>query len=302
MLRSVLQSLLNKINGSNRVVAHVGELRQAVERLDLSGVRSDVNSVQVALSECLDRLADLEAAAVEKIPSHMTIATEHPVAVHSDDHKFPRGVRNDNSRHPRFVKVIEEMFKRKVRHLDMGCAGGGLVLDFLLRGHESAGVEGSDFARKEQRAEWRVIPRHLFTADITRPFSFFGAADGSRAKFDVITAWEVLEHIPEASLAGLCSNLRKNLSEGGIFVASIATFEDRDPESGAVWHVTVKPRDWWLEAFEKHGLKAVASPFHVRDYVRGSGNQRVGPSGASDWNAERNPELGFHVVLKKRGA
>ena len=299
MLRSALQRFLNKLNGSNRVVARVDELRRVVEMSRIQDVRSDLDGLQVALRECLDRLADLEAAAVENIPSRMAITTEHPVAINSDDHKYPRGVRNDDSRHPRFVKAIEQMFKRKVRHLDLGCAGGGLVLDFLLRGHESVGIEGSDFAQREQRAEWRVIPRHLFTADITKPFSF-GTADGARAKFEVITAWEVLEHIPEASLSGLCSNIRENLSEDGIFVGSIAMFEDGDPQTGAVWHVTVKPRDWWLEAFAMHGLEVVEGLFHVRDYVRGSGNPRVGPSGQWDWDAERNPELGFHVSLKKR--
>jgi hypothetical protein len=262
-------------------------------------VRADLDGIQVALTECLDRLADLEAFALENAPSAMTINTDHPVAIYSDDHKFPRGVRNDNSRHPRFVRAVEQVFNRKVRHLDLGCAGGGLVLDFLLRGHESVGIEGSDFALREQRAEWRVIPRHLFTADITKPFSF-SRADGSKARFDVITAWEVLEHIPEASLSGMCTNLRENLSEDGIFVGSIATFEDRDPETGAVWHVTVKPRDWWLEAFAAHGLEAVEGVFHARDYVRGGGNSRVGPSGRWDWDAERNPELGFHVTLRKR--
>jgi SAM-dependent methyltransferase len=299
MLKSVFERLLNKLNGSNRVVARVDELGRLLDMSRIPDLRSDLDGMRVALTECLDRLADLEAFALENVPSGMTINTDHPVAIYSDDHKFPRGVSNDNSRHPRFVRAVEDGFKGKVRHLDLGCAGGGLVLDFLLRGHRSAGIEGSDFAKREQRAEWRVIPHHLFTADITKPFSF-NAVDGSRAAFDVITAWEVLEHIPEEALPGLCANLRENLSEDGIFVGSIATFEDRDPETGAIWHVTVKPRHWWLEVFSMHGLEPVEGLFHGRDYVRGAGNPRVGPSGRWDWDAERNPEMGFHVTLRKR--
>jgi SAM-dependent methyltransferase len=260
--------------------------------------RADLDAMHVAVRECLDRLADLESIALRDIAAGPTIVTDYPVAVMSDDQTFPRGVRSDNSRHPRFVRAVEQLFNRRLRHLDLGCAGGGLVLDFLLRGHDSVGVEGSDFALREQRAEWRTIPGRLFTGDITKPF-WFRAADGSRSKFDVMTAWEVLEHIPEAALPGLCDNIRENLADDGIFVASVATFEDRDPVTGAVWHVTLKPRDWWMETFASHGLEARDGCFHARDYVRGTGNPRVGPSGAWDWDVERDPELGFHVTLEK---
>jgi hypothetical protein len=55
--------------------------------------------------------------------------------------------------------------------MDLGCSGGGLVFDFLLRGHTAVGIEGSDFSQKSQRAEWRLLNQcNLLTADITKPF------------------------------------------------------------------------------------------------------------------------------------
>jgi cyclopropane fatty-acyl-phospholipid synthase-like methyltransferase len=185
--------------------------------------------------------------------------------------------------------------------MDLGCAGGGLVLDFLIRGHVSVGVEGSDYSKKECRAEWRVISSHLFTADITEDFRFRDAA-GNTARFDVITAWEVLEHIPEDKLPGLFSNVLAHLKPTGLFVASVATFEDKDPATGAVWHVTVKPKEWWIENLERSGLVPIESPFSLRDYVRGSGNPRVGPTGKFDWDAGQNPELGFHIAAMPASA
>jgi hypothetical protein len=56
--------------------------------------------------------------------------------------------------------------------MDLGCSGGGIILDALLRGHMAIGLEGSDVSLKQQRAEWRVIPNHLFTCDITKPFYY----------------------------------------------------------------------------------------------------------------------------------
>jgi len=294
MLSDSLRRFLHRLNGSNRVLAAVGELRREVDRQ-----AAELVELRVAAQEALDRLADLEQMALDRLVCALEIVTEHPVASYSDDDRFPRGVRNDNTRHPRFVQAVESLFAgRTLRHLDLGCAGGGLVLDFLLRGHESAGVEGSRFAMEEQRAEWRVIPTHLFTADITRPFSFRVKADHAVARFDVITAWEVLEHLPEDRLPGLFANLRSNLAPDGIFVGSVATFEDNDADIGAIYHVTIKPREWWLELFARHGLRPFEAPFHTRDYVRGSGNPRSGPSGRWDWDAARAPQMGFHVTLR----
>jgi predicted TPR repeat methyltransferase len=159
-----------------------------------------------------------------------------------------------------------------------------------MRGHQSYGVEGSDYSFLEQRAEWRTIPANLFTADITNPFTML--RDGQAMKFDVITAWEVLEHIPEDMIDGLLDNIVRHLAKNGLFVASIATHEDKDPVTGAVWHVTIKPFEWWRARFEAKGLTLAENLFSRRDYVRGSGNPR-----ASDWDASVNPEMGFHIVL-----
>lgn len=150
----------------------------------------------------------------------------------------------------------------------------------------SVGIEGSDYSRVERRAEWRTIPSHLFTADITKPFRLSRA--GAPLRFDVITAWEVLEHIPEPAIDRLIANIAAHLSPDGLFVASVAMFEDKDPTTGAVWHVTLKPAAWWEERFRSKGLVPQPSPFHHRDYVCGSGNPRA----IRDWSAETDPDVG----------
>ena len=226
-------------------------------------------------------------------PPRLTLRTDNPLALSSADHLHPRGTANDDTRHPRFVAACERRFTAPIRHLDLGCVGGGLVWDFLLAGHHSYGIEGSDFFLVNRRGYWRVLPEQYFTADVTQPFALLDAA-GRRQAFDVITAWEVLEHLPEATLPGFCENVVQSLRPGGLFIASVATFPDQDEVTGAVWHVTINPKDWWLEIFARHALHPVEADFVVADFVRGSGNPR-----ARDWDVRTRPEMGFHVVLMR---
>jgi SAM-dependent methyltransferase len=257
----------------------------------LSSIESRLGSIATSLDDRGEDIVSILLDGRSVGSDQVTITTDHPVAIYSDDHKFPRGTRNDNTRSPRFVFACERIFGRTISHLDLGCAGGGLVWDFALRGHQSYGVEGSDYSYLEQRAEWRTIPGNLFTADITQPFTML--RNEQAMTFDVITAWEVLEHIPENLIDGLLDNIVRHLAQNGRFVASVATFEDKDPNTGAVWHVTIKPFAWWHARFEAKGLKLEHDLFNPRDYVRGSGNPRTW-----DWDASVNPEMGFHIVYK----
>lgn len=128
------------------------------------------------------------------------------------------------------------------------------------------------------------------TADITVPFRV-RTRDGAELRVDCVTAWEVLEHIPEDKVDALAENIVQHLRPGGIFVASVAQFRDEDPLTGAVYHVTLKSRDWWLERFARHGLVEVDDhPFETGDYVRGHGG------GVKDWDPADGD--GFHLVLR----
>lgn len=231
-------------------------------------------------------------------PQGIQLKTNHPIAEESDDHLFPLGAKNDNTRCPRFVHACEALFPdRRLTVLDLGCSGGGCVLDFAMRGHRSVGLEGSDVPRRSLRAEWRVIPDRLHTCDITQPFTLHDSdtpeSDGP-VLFDVITAWEVLEHIPAEHVPGIFSNVRRHLAPQGVFCASVATFPCTDANTGAVYHTTVQPEAWWMDRALECGFKAAPGLFTTDDFARGSGN---GPSW-HDWNARTQPHLGFHLVLR----
>lgn len=177
--------------------------------------------------------------------------TAYPVALDSPDHIQPRSTVRDNSINPNFNRRLLQLFPddKKPSILDLGCAGGGMVKTLIDDGCIAVGLEGSDYNLLHQRAEWATIPDNLFTCDLGYPF-ILHTGNGKPYKFDVITAWEFMEHIPEERIDQLITNMRKHLKPGGLVIGSIS-------DCDSIWegiqhHLTRKPFWWWNEQFGKH--------------------------------------------------
>ena len=226
----------------------------------------------------------------------MRIITDHPVAYDSPDHTTPRGTINDNSFNRVFNDKLVAAMGDGIRVLDIGCSGGGFVKSLVDAGVEAYGIEGSDHSRRTKRAEWATIPERLFTADITRPFLLVGLADDEPRQFDVITAWEVLEHIAEPDLAGVFANIRAHLRPTGRLIVSISPNDDIF--EGVNLHQTVRPFEWWVATIHSFGWNHMPRmvQWFSPDWVRGRMGYRFQGSEAvidSDaWNS-------FHLVLER---
>jgi len=58
------------------------------------------------------------------------IITNKPIAVDSLDHKHPYGVINDNNSAFQYIMEVKNYFKNnKISVLDLGCAGGQIIVD-----------------------------------------------------------------------------------------------------------------------------------------------------------------------------
>lgn len=182
----------------------------------------------------------------------IAVQTNKPVALDSPDHLFPFGTMRDNSTHVQFNQRLYQIIPvGGIRLLDLGCAGGGFVKSVLDDGGLAIGIEGSDYSKVRNRAEWATIPNNLFTADLIEPLRI--ADDDKHIVFNVITAWEFLEHISEDGLYGLFDNLADHSAAGTLFLGSISVLTDI--ECGHALHQTVKPRDWWFRRLESEGWK-----------------------------------------------
>lgn len=220
-------------------------------------------------------------------PYRVRIDTESEVAYTSPDHLLPWGTKRDNSVNRRFNDKLYRLYPRfgeQLKVLDMGCSGGGFVKSCFDDGCLAVGVEGSDFSKKLGRAEWRTIPEYLFTCDITKRFDLWLETRASRDRlvFDVITSWEVIEHIAENDLAPLAANVQRHLAKTGLWIMSVSPNEE--VIHGTRLHQTVRQKDWWIKTFGGLGLT------HLEAYVAYFNTQFIrGPK----YNAPGS----FHLIL-----
>ena len=175
------------------------------------------------------------------------VETEHPLALESLDYLTPRGAVLDNSINLNFNKKLYELFPGKqISVLDLGCSGGGMVRSFIEQGHIAVGLEGSDAGKILQDREWPVIPYNLFNCDIAKPFVVH-TGDKRPYKFDVVTMWEVLEHIREGELDEVFKNIKRHIKVGGYFIGGVSNYR-------YYHHVTIKTFEWWVDKIHFAGL------------------------------------------------
>ena len=219
---------------------------------------------------------------------NIKLVTMHPVAYDSIDHIDPAGTIIDNTRNYGFYKKCRLLYGENLSFLDLGCSGGGLVFEFALNGHVAIGLEGSDTSKTLARANWRTIPDNLFCCDITKEFELLDCTKKAISRFNVISCWEVLEHIQEEGLETFFLNVKKHSEDGGIFIGSVST-DDRD-----IHHVTVYDKDWWVRKFSESGFRILSEGeinFKFLEFCRPH---------LTTVDLREHPELGFHFVAKLR--
>jgi len=314
-LESLTINLENRIINSERNICHQIDInRHEIRRVSgflLNDLiqETDEKGNSIGLGLDLWKLKELEGLlrsirknqhlkSVQKgLYAKLKLETKHPVALYSQDTKKPRGAKNDNSLQQSFNNQLIEFHPNNgnpLNILDLGCAGGGLVRSLLDDGHFAIGLEGSDFPKTHGLGEWNTIPGNLFTCDITEPFLLAEETTISQPfLFDIVTAWEVLEHIPEERLPQLMENIRRHLKPDGRIIFSIATFPDLDEETGTNWHVCIHSKPWWVAKFMELGYDEITShPFGKEHWLRGSGHCR------GDWHEDDGK--GFHLILKPK--
>lgn len=194
------------------------------------------------------------------------VITDHPVAYDSPDHFAPQGAKLDNSTYPPFVTQLEAYFGgRKLTCMDFGCAGGGHAIQMLERGHQSIGLEGSNYNAVHEQFHWpKYYNTNLFTCDVSYPFEI--TLDDEPAMFDCITAWEVMEHIRPEAIDFVIGKMKSMLKPGGVFIGSVTSIPA--PWEGHEHHLTIQPKDWWnfkfAEFFSKNYTNRFESPIPAR--------------------------------------
>jgi hypothetical protein len=236
------------------------------------------------------------AKTLSSFPSRPVVKLEtiYPIALDSHDHISPDSTVEGVVRPTLFVQDCIRILGTEMKGLDLGTGAAGIVFEFLMSGVMAIGVDGSNFCRQNKVGYWPLIPHHLFTCDITKPFSFINADSQTPIEFDVITMWEVLEHLEAVSLKELFKNITLHLSDQGYFIGSVSLIEYTDA-NGNPYHVTLKPRQWWKAEFERGGLDLLDDhPFIEKNFPRGNG-----PRYQDFHNYHQRPGDGFLLVARK---
>jgi len=172
---------------------------------------------------------------------------------------------------------MKSHFGRRIKVLDLGCAGGQLVMDFVSAGQLAVGLDGSDYSIINRRACWpHMYGKHLFTCDISREFQVLWDQEKDDwnlvpMTFDVISAFEVIEHVQFDRMDIFLQNIKKHLAPSGMFLGSISMISEI--QGGLQLHQSIHTKDEWYTIFSKYfdiednnfiRVRDEANSFHVK--------------------------------------
>ncbi|APQ12468.1 hypothetical protein BJP27_13515 [Pseudomonas oryzihabitans] len=285
-------------------VQRLGFLEEATEartrtlEFEIRNIKFAINYqldlLQKIYSEWAPSLTDMLKSGV--VPDRaFDVKTSYPIAYESNDHLNPDSTLEGIYRNTVFVKHCIDVLGKDFSALDLGTGSGGIVFEFIMNGINSLGIDGSDFCKKHKFGYWSLTPKNFHTCDLTKPYTISSLAKNAKAEFDLITMWEVLEHISEDKLDFLLGNIMLHLKSNGYFIGSIS-FVPYEDGNGNPYHVTLKPKSWWRKKFDDLGLvwlETSEHPFDVTRFPRGNG-----PRFQDFHNYGIHPEDGCHFVTR----
>lgn len=144
--------------------------------------------------------------------------------------------------------------------LDIGCACGSILAGFRGAGlGPVVGVEVNPYMVDLGREDFGFSAEELRL----RPGHDTGLADASVA---LVHSAQVFEHIAEAELPGVLTEMRRVMLPGAAAFLCLDAVKDgqtAEMYQGDPTHITLKSTAWWLALFEKHGFV-----FDVEAYER----------------------------------
>ncbi|CAG4885543.1 methyltransferase domain-containing protein [Paraburkholderia gardini] len=294
---NTLESLILDVNELTRIVEARSRTIEYDGQLAVQATNYQISQLQRLYIEAMPSILNLEKRPAFNASEVVELKTDYPIAMDSSDHIMPDSTMEGVARPTFFVQNCISLLGPDIKFLDLGTGAAGIVFEFAMNDIFAVGVDGSDFCRQNRIGYWPLLQNNLFTCDITKPFDFKVRHTAESCKFDVVTMWEVLEHIDESDFPGLFENISGHLKSDGYFIGSVSLVE-YVAKDGQPYHVTLKPRDWWKEKFLENGLVILEQhPFNENWFCRGTG-----PRFQDFHNYATNPEDGFLFVARRATA
>lgn len=138
----------------------------------------------------------------------------------------------------RTARHIVDLFKPE-RTLDVGCAKGFLVKALDELGVDAYGVDPSTYAVSNAHPDIAEKIQQEIAQSIPYPDD----------TFDVVTCFDVLEHIPAREVPKTLKELLR-VSKQWVVLRVVTREVEGDIDSS---HETIRDKDWWTEKIEKAG-------------------------------------------------
>ena len=147
------------------------------------------------------------------------------------------------------MTLIESKLPENAKGLDLGSGSGTFI--FYLAEHKSQwDMLASDLATT---LTYFKYPPHIKT----KPLNFLKDPLGTN-EYDLISTWEVVEHMEFADFEKLLDKIQTALRPGGIFVFSTPDFDSPFSQGWDFYsvnspqHLLVFPKSWLINYFSKH--------------------------------------------------
>lgn len=147
------------------------------------------------------------------------LLTKYPTARESRDRNNPDGSGsvNDFTDGMGFAVDLMEQFPGRRSLIDLGTATGTVPMTMRKAGMLAVGLEGSEAPKIRGLGCWSEMPGIVRTCDIGKPFQICDA-DGKLVIFDFVTAWDVIEHIPEGDIRQLLATVETLMGPDSILI------------------------------------------------------------------------------------
>ena len=152
----------------------------------------------------------------------------------------------------RTARHIVDLFKPE-RTLDVGCAKGFLVKALDELGVDAYGIDPSVYAVSNAHPD--VGDKINLDSAQTIPYP-----DNT---FDVVTCFDVMEHIPMRETSRVLKELLR-VSKEWVIIRVVTHEVEGDLDSS---HETIRGREWWTERIEKAGGKVESNEPYFKDGV-----------------------------------
>lgn len=145
------------------------------------------------------------------------------------------------------AKNLKDCFTPR-RVLVCGCAKGFLVKAFRGIGVEAWGMDISTYAISRSPID---VMKYVAWGDVC------DMSEYDDNEFDLVTAIDLLEHIPEKLIEKAITELVRVSSK---YIFTRQHLEWNKKARADKTHKTIHPAEWWIARFETHGVEVVDVP------------------------------------------